>query len=322
MRMSVANNQVATLLAMNQFTCGSFEVISPADSSRSDAIAAVFGGSTQRASRHIGAGRLKDGELIFAVADARGGFSHGALLTRSPGRTAMLYVTPPRTRRDHTVGSALVERAIAAAGSLDVRVVQALVEPEDVGTLEMLLAGGMRSIGTLAYLERPHMRQPATEPLPPQGVSRIVVRPWRPTEREPLERLLEATYIDSLDCPGLAAIRPSHEILDGHINTGIIHPDSWMILELDGVPCGVSLASEIPAAHCMELVYFGLAPAARGRGLGGYLLDCACNHVHRRGDISMVLACDERNGPAMRLYKTRGFSRHLQRTALIAVVGE
>lgn len=306
---------------MNQFARGSFEVITPPAALRADAIATVFGGSMQRAARHIDHGGRNGGELIFAVADSWGGFSNAALLTRSPGRTAMLYVTPPRDPRDHARGVALVERAIATAATLDVRVVQTLVEPEQAGTLEMFLAGGMRSIGTLAYLERPRSRNRASDPVPPVGVTGVAVRPWRPTERESLERVLEATYIDSLDCPGLAKIRPTHEILDGHIHTGVVHPDAWMILEVDGVACGVSLASEIPSAHCMELVYFGLAPTARGRGLGGYLLDCACANLLRHGDLSMALACDERNLAAMRLYKTRGFSRHLRRTALIAVAG-
>lgn len=321
MEVSVANDPSATLFEMNQFARGSFEVISPPAALRADAIATVFGGSVQRAARHIDHGRRNEGELIFAVADSWGGFSHAALLTRSPGRTAMLYVTPPREPEDLAAGVALVAKAISAAESLDVRVVQTLVEPERAETLGMFLEGGMRSIGTLAYLERPRSRSPVTEPTPPIGISSVAVRPWQPCDRAPLERLLEATYIDSLDCPGLAKIRPTHEILDGHIHTGIVHPGAWMILEVDGTPCGVSFASEIPSAHCMELVYFGLAPAARRRGLGGFLLDCACADLMRRGNLSMALACDESNLAAMHLYKTRGFLRHLRRTALIAVAG-
>ncbi|MSR68807.1 MAG: GNAT family N-acetyltransferase [Phycisphaerales bacterium] len=303
---------------MNQFARGSFEIFAPPAARRSNAIAAVFGGSMQRAARYIDQEPRQGGELIFAIADSWGGFSHAALLTRSPGRTAMLHVTSPCNPGDQAVGTALVQRAITAAGRLDARVVQVLVEPEQESTREMFLNGGMRSIGTLAYLERPRSRDFAAEPARPEGAS---TRPWCPTERALLERLLEETYIDSLDCPGLAKMRLTEEILDGHIHTGIIHPTSWSILEVNGIPCGVSLASEIPGAHCMELVYFGLAPAARGRGLGGYLLDCACRDGQRHGDFSMALACDERNISAMKLYKSRGFTQRLRRSALVAMAG-
>ena len=78
--------------------------------------------------------------------------------------------------------------------------------------------------------------------------------------------------------------------------------------------------SEIPVSNCIEVVYFGLAPNARGRGVGGYLLDHALGIVQDGGGQSVALACDELNHPAMRLYQSRGFAMRLRRSALIGCV--
>ncbi len=303
---------------MNQFAHGSFEIFTPPASRRTEAITAVFGGSRQRAARSIERGGAAEDELLLAVEGPWGDISQAALLTRTAGRTAMLYATSPRTALDGTCGSALIQRAIAAASRLDARIVQSLVEPEHNQALSMFLRGGMRAIGTLSYLERPSTTVGEGLVKVPHGVA---IRPWMRQERALLEQLLDETYIDSLDCPGLATMRPTAEILDGHLHTGIMHPDLWCILEVDGKPCGVSLASEIPSANCIELVYFGLAPRARGRGLAGVLLDSACASPRLHGNLSLALACDERNHPAMRLYESRGFSMRVRRTALVALAG-
>ena len=115
-------------------------------------------------------------------------------------------------------------------------------------------------------------------------------------------------------------MRKTSDILDGHIRTGIVDPKKWLIAEVDGVPSGVSLMSEIPVSNCIEVVYFGLAPNARGRGVGGYLLDHALGIIQDGGGQSVALACDELNHPAMRLYRSRGFALRLRRSALIGRV--
>ncbi len=299
---------------MSSASSESFEIFSPHSDRRSQAMIAVFGGSHQRAARYTKRAADPHEELLFAISDIGGNIANAALLTRSPGRTAMLFVTPPRTKADQDRGAALIRTALSAAAKLDAVIVQALIEPLRSDELSMLAAGGMNSIGTLAYLELVRIRQSRTTDSIPAGVT---IRPWKTENRDQLEQLLAATYIDSLDCPGLAQMRRTSDILDGHINTGPLDPQRWLILEVDGTPSGVSLMSEIPTSNCVEVVYFGLAPNARGRGLGGHLLDHALGVIQKSSDQPVALACDELNGPAMRLYQSRGFATRLRRTALI-----
>lgn len=230
----------------------------------------------------------------------------------------MLTVTPATCENDRRLGAMLVQRAINCGNQLQAALVQTLVEPLRADDLQMFSRGGMRSIGTLAYLELVHRAQPdcAVAEFP----ANITIHPWDPHDRHGLEMLLEATYVDSLDCPGLSTLRRTADILDGHLHTGVVDPENWLILRMNGVPAGVSMMSEIPTSNCVELVYFGIAPQARGRGLAGLLLDRALNGIARCSGRTVALACDESNHPAMKLYKSRGFSARLRRAALVAAV--
>ena len=320
MRLIIASNASANLIEMSRPTSEPFDIFSPKAQERSHAIATVFGGSQQRAARYTSRPADRKEELLFAINDARGNISTAALLTRSPGRTAMIFVTPPHNKADQDRGAALIHKAISAANELDAVLVQALVEPLRSEELSMFSAGGMNPIGILAYLELSRIRRPhdAVKSAP----AGVTIRSWKTNDRTSLEELLEATYVDSLDCPGLAEMRKTSDILDGHISTGIVDPKKWLIAEVDGVPSGVSLMSEIPVSNCIEVVYFGLAPNARGRGVGGYLLDHALGIIQDGGGQSVALACDELNHPAMRLYRSRGFALRLRRSALIGRVGK
>ena len=245
-----------------------------------------------------------------------GAFANAAILSRYPGRTAMLLVTSPRTEDDFSHGAALVAHGLARASEMGAWVVQALVEPMRTRERAMFEKGGMRTIGTLAYLELQHPQACARTPRARDP--RVTIRPWSPSERTLLEGLLEETYIDSLDCPGLSSMRPTSDILDGHMQTGKLDPQRWLILEIDGVPSGISLMSEIPSSQRLEIVYFGLARRARGRGLAGHLLDST---LALADGSPVTLACDEGNAPAIRLYQSRAFCVRLRRTAMVAPAG-
>ena len=292
-----------------------YEIFSPTDDRRFQAISTVFGGSHQRTARYTQRSADSGGELIFAICGENGSISNAVLLSRSPGRTAMLFVTQPHSKEDQERGVALIQHAISRAARINAVLIQALIEPLRDDELAMFSRGGMNPIGTLAYMELTRVQPSSSDrERAPLGAT---IRSWDSSKRDELEALLESTYIDSLDCPGLSKLRQTSDILDGHIHTGIVDPDTWLILELNGVPCGVSLISEIPASKCLELVSFGLSPQARGQRLGAHLLDYALRVVQNR-NRPIALACDERNQPALRLYQSRGFSIRLRRVALVA----
>ena len=58
----------------------------------------------------------------------------------------------------------------------------------------------------------------------------------------------------------------------------------------------------------VELVYMGLVPESRGRGLGRRVLEAAIDQARRCGASQMILAVDRNNVPARTLYGRAGFS--------------
>jgi ribosomal protein S18 acetylase RimI-like enzyme len=129
--------------------------------------------------------------------------------------------------------------------------------------------------------------------------------------------VLEASYEQTLDCPGLLGLRRTEDVLRGHQATGRFEPELWTLMELDGRPSGALLLNPASEGRCIELVYLGLARAARGQGHGRRLLRHGLRLVRERPERLMTLAVDDGNVPALRLYTSEGFKRRLRRVAMI-----
>lgn len=282
--------------------------------------AAALMGSRDRGRRflaHLAAQGLQ-ADAALALSDRDGRLHAAAMLTRHAGRTAMASITSPRAAWEAQRWAPLASAAVIRAASLDVDVIQSLVDPAHRHTAALLELGGLRTIGTLAYLERP-----LAAPLPPVAATDalgISIEPWNPSDRALVERLLEESYIDTRDCPGLAQMRRTSDILDGHMATGEHDPSMWWIMRDAQGPCGTALLSPVPSAQCVEVVYFGLSPRVRGRGLSRALLAHALDALAGRAERTVALACDEGNAPALKLYRSFGFARRLSRMALVAAV--
>lgn len=284
-----------------------------------EAAAALTGGRDRgrRYLAHLAAQGLR-ADAALALSDRDGRLHAAAVLTQHAGRTAMASVTAPRSASEAREWAPLASAARARAASLDVDVLQALVDPAHRHTVTLLELGGLRTIGTLAYLERP-LSAPVAR-TPDIGNPEVRIVRWERDDRALLERLLEESYVDTRDCPGLAQMRRTSDILDGHMATGEHDPSMWWILHDAHGPCGTALLSPVPSAQCVEVVYFGLSPRVRGRGLSRVLLAHSLDSLEGRRERTVALACDEGNEAALRLYRSFGFVRRLSRVALVAAV--
>lgn len=243
-----------------------------------------------------------------------------ALLSPYPGRTAMLTLSTLRGPAEEAAGAETIRAALDEAAEMDLALVQALLDPRHVVESTALRRAGFRPLATLTSMERPIARSSrgadaATPALPPNAALQSFDD--SPDARRALAALLEATYADTLDCPGLAGMRSAAEILEGHRRGGRFDPTLWTVLRLDGADAGALLLNAAPHLQALELVYLGLVPAARGRGLGRMLIERAISIAAARGVRSVMLAVDEENAPAQRLYRAAGFRRHARRAALV-----
>ena len=248
------------------------------------------------------------------VATERGRIRAAALLIPHPGRTGLLLSSAPADERQAALATETCANLLRAADGSGIRLVQALSSPGDSLRSSVWTGSGMRHLASLDYMERP--RALAWEPraLPPG----IELAAWDPADRNCLERLLPRTYVETLDCPGLAQLRDPVDILDGHLAVGNHDPRLWTVASHRGEPVAALLLSPSPESGAVEIVYLGIVPDMRGRGLGGALLSHGLSLAGRCSEPSVALAVDARNSPAVALYARAGFRTVRRREAFVA----
>jgi RimJ/RimL family protein N-acetyltransferase len=128
---------------------------------------------------------------------------------------------------------------------------------------------------------------------------------------------LDRSYEQTLDCPELCGLRRTHDVLDSHRATGAWSPALWWLVYLHDQPHGCLLINHCPEHSSVELVYLGVSPQLRGRGLGTRLLDLGLSLLAGVEADHIACAVDLRNIPARRLYERAGFREFGRRIALV-----
>ena len=266
----------------------------------------------------------------------------GAMLTQPlAGRIAALW--PPEIRRAwraDRLAATMVQEALADFAARGFKVVQSVVDdsagPQASRALEK---GGMPRVTEMLYLERATAAPLDLTSIPPGRESRTGLRAgasfidsdpprgefmWHAFHEIPeleFQRTLAETYTGSLDMPELEGARSFEEILEGYKAVGSFAPQRWMLGQIRDEPGAraVLLLAENLGRRVWEVLYLGLTPAARGRGLGravvAHALDLARAHVPW-----LELTVDVRNTPAQRLYESAGFIAYERRTVHLKVL--
>ena len=195
---------------------------------------------------------------------------------------------------------------------------QALLDPGAHYEHEIFQAGGFQRLANLDYLERPIPRFKSIKP--PQLGEDLRIEPWDPRNRQEMVDLLDRSYEETLDCPGLTGMRRTEDILEGHMASGIFSPQWWHVLLVDGRAEGVLLFNRAADNETIELVYLGISRRIRGRGLGRVLLTHGLSELDDAPGRAIVLAVDRKNQPAVRLYRRAGFRVSVKRVAFVRQV--
>ncbi|MDG2030320.1 MAG: GNAT family N-acetyltransferase [Phycisphaerales bacterium] len=237
------------------------------------------------------------------------------LASPSPGRTAMLFASTPRSSEEAPLVGRVIDASCHSLRQADVSLAQALVEPADRLEQDAFIHGGLLRLAMLTYMERPVPERNAIPEVDfPNGVS---LEHYRSEHRAELEDLLVDTYHQTLDCPRLAGLRDPSDVVEGHMHSGIFRPEWWVIARKDKRAIGVSLFNGSAGSSSIELVYLGLTKNARGQGIGRALLQHGLRLVSGSRERNIVLAVDEANDPALKIYEKAGFHRTIRRVALI-----
>jgi len=256
------------------------------------------------------------------IADLNGAVVWAVLPVVSPGKS-MLLMAPNNytsTAALRPVATQLVENVCADAKSRgDTQLAQVLIDPHDQEPQEVFAAAGFTRLAELVYLQVNVRRRGARNsgPTLPAGLR---WQTYSAATHDAFARAILASYQNSLDCPGLNGVRDIEDIIAGHKATGEFDPKLWFLLTQGDQPHGVLLLSRLPRVDTAELVYVGLAPEARGKGLGNVIMQHALDTLAREGLSRLSLAVDSTNTPALHLYYRHGMQRLGSRVAMLRIL--
>jgi len=222
----------------------------------------------------------------------------------------------PTKLQKHSPADAVIALAKTVArdyAERQIDLAQLLLDPDQPAVRDAYLAAGFSELAELVYLHRSVRPTSDRITLP----SAFELRSYSP-EIEPLfADAIRASYESSLDCPGLNGMRDMGDVIEGHRATGEFEPQLWHILLEQDRPLAVLLLNRSIHSEAMELVYIGLSPEARGRGIGDLLMRLTMQLSALDGKSELTLAVDSRNVPAMKLYFRHGMKRVGSRLAII-----
>ncbi len=225
-----------------------------------------------------------DGELV--------GYAHLSRRETRHGWRLEVFVAPER--RGLGVGTALIRAVldhVAEHGGGRLHVWAYLAGPAH----EVLARRfGMRQVRRLLQMAR---ELPAPAGGPPAGCR---IRSFRPSDAAGWLELHNRAFAEHPDAGGW---RP--EDLAWRLREPWFDPDGFLLAGSDGELrgyCWMKLERDV------AWIYFlGVAPEARGRGLGAALALAGLAWGHRAGASRGALYVDEDNAPALRLYRALGF---------------
>ena len=244
----------------------------------------------------------------------------GAMLAiESQGRTVAGW--PPRvapglpTADRDKVYRHLIETVCNFAQERRARLVQAILEEEDLGLVPMFLASHFFHLAHLVYLRRPlagcQLPAPQTE---------IEYVCYRPRWHEAFLDVLGRSYQGSLDCPEINGARMLEEIIESHRAQGQFDPQRWFLARRQGQWVGCLLLAGLPDFNALEIAYVAVLPEARGTGLGRELTRKALREgIAARMDL-LTLAVDARNQPARQMYAREGFEPWDERDVYLRIL--
>lgn len=231
------------------------------------------------------------------------------------GRTASLLTSIPSSGVEAEALQVLLGQSISELRKHKVTLAQ-IVLNEPVPTLQMqaITDAGFEELAKLRYLER---QTSATIPSKSNQTnhSGLHFQSMETSCDVELGKVLEETYIGSLDCPNLHGVRPIQDIIDGHRMSSPYQPEFWFIGTIDESPVCVLLLN--PNDDVLELAYVGVIPSQREHGIADFCLAKATELAQHHDFQRITLVVDNANAKASKLYAKWNFAQTHSRHAFM-----
>ena len=241
----------------------------------------------------------------FRVALDAGVVVGTVLYVMQPDKTAFIWppVVASFTPDPQSVEDALLREVTDLISAASAWIGQCIVEPTEIQTRQAFSRNGFQFLTDLEFM---NLDVSATAPSPVTKVRTAAT--FSPESYSRFANVIEASYVDTLDCPLLNNHRTIDEAINSHKMSGKFDATRWKVYEADGEDVGVLLLSEYPEQQAWEIVYLGIVPSARGRGYGREMLTAGINDAREQNATAMFLAVDCRNHVARNVYMNVGFN--------------
>lgn len=172
--------------------------------------------------------------------------------------------------------------------------------------IRTLKAAGYQSLARLLYLYISSQEAPFPTSAP--ELKSCTLYPASQFTSAQLKTLVEQTYVDTQDCPAMNGLRSTDQVLAGYRSAGTCEDRFWFVAtDENRRPIGCLLLAPDQRTQSCELVYVGVIPEARGRGVAGDLVSWAKWQAKSAGCSQLLLAVDDQNLPGLKLYQRHGF---------------
>jgi ribosomal protein S18 acetylase RimI-like enzyme len=291
-------------------------VSAASNQNRAEAIALLLGHLTQferaQQTRELLASAARGEVDLDQLLVAREGERVLGTALMIPQADGTVFVWPPAVCADEVqdISAALLDEVRRRVETCGAWIGQCLVEPGETDVRNLLDRSQFHHLTDLTFLQRS-----LEEPLPERLPTPLAFETFSAEENfDRFVRTIEATYEGTQDCPELNGIRSGAEALAGHRESGTFSAARWRLYRLGDRDVGLVLLTAHPADHAWELVYLGTVPEARGHGYARTMLVDSLHEARAQQAASMVLAVDQRNVMAQKLYRSAGFCEVLVRS--------
>jgi len=231
------------------------------------------------------------------------------------GRTASLLTSIPSSGVEAKALQALLGQSISELSRHRVTLAQIVLnDPAPKLQMHAIIEAGFEELAKLRYLER---QTSVAIPCQPNETKHIGLHFHSMETNSDVElgKVLEETYIGSLDCPNLYGVRPIQDIIDGHRMSSLYQPDFWFIGTIDESPVCVLLLN--PNDDVLELAYIGVIPSQREHGIADFCLAKTIELAQHHNFQRITLVVDNENAKASKLYAKWDFAQIQSRHAFM-----
>lgn len=265
------------------------------------------------------AASLTSGELSangILLAELHGEPAGAILSSLQADKTA--FVWPPEVREgaeSDAIADALLQELCVQLDAQEAWLGQCVLEAHETEDRAILSRNGFRYLTDLEYLEKDVQDSPTAA-----RDGALEFESYDPERNHArFVRMLEQTYLSTIDCPEISGVRSAEEAFYSHQLSGKFDPALWKLYRAGDQDIGVLLINALPLQQAWEITYLGVARDHRGRGYGRAMIDSGCLDAEKAGPRSILVAVDSRNHFAKTIYDAAGFVEFATRSVHVRV---